>query len=133
MKARGRNITLAIAAALLVTAVLLSMDIARDDPLTDLANEINSYGYSLTAEDFYVLGGAEGQSIEQVLSTEGTDLTPAVTASRAAGFPADTQTAGDVTALLAKTAQGVLTVYLLNGSIELCFLQTEDGEIEPIK
>lgn len=133
MSARGRNITLAVAALLLIAAVVLSADIARNDPLADLADEINRFGYTLTAEDFYVLGGAEDTSIAQVLGKEGADLAPAAAASGQAGFPADTQSVGDVTALLAKTDRGVVTVYLLDGSIQLCFLQTEDGEIEPIQ
>lgn len=133
MSARGRNITLAVAALLLIAAVVLSSDIARNDPLADLADEINRFDYALTAEDFYVLGGAEDTSIAQVLGEEGADLAPAAAASGQAGFPADTQSVGDVTALLAKTDRGVITVYLLDGNIQLCFLQTEDGEIEPIQ
>ena len=133
MSARGRTVTLAVAAALLVIAVVLSVGIARNDPLADLADEINRFGYTLRAEDFYVLGGAEDQSIAQVLADEETGLAAVVAASVQAGFPADTQTAGDVTVLLAKTGKGVVTVYLLNGIVQLCFLQTENGEIEPIQ
>ena len=133
MSARGRTVTLAVAAALLVIAVVLSVGIARNDPLADLADEINRFGYTLRAEDFYMLGGAEDQSIAQVLADEETGLAAVVAASGQAGFPADTQTAGDVTVLLAKTGKGVVTIYLLDGSVQLCFLQTENGEIEPIQ
>ncbi|HWQ59127.1 MAG TPA: hypothetical protein VN540_08895 [Clostridia bacterium] len=132
MNARGRNITLIIAAGLLAVAVLLKLSIAKDDPLADLASEINAYGYDLAAEDFYVLGGAENTTIAALLS-EGTDPAPAIAASKACGFPSDVKAMGDITALLANTERGVITVYMRDGGIELCFLQTESGEVLPIQ
>jgi len=133
LSARSRNVTLIIAAALLTLAILLSLDIARNDPLKDLAREINAYGYYFTAEDFYVLGGAEDTSIAALLGKQETDLADAVAASRACGFPSNVDAAGDITALLANAEQGVVTVYLRDGSIELCFLQGANGEALPLK
>lgn len=133
MSARARNILLAAAALLIAAAVLLSLDVARNDPLADLARELNAYGYSFDAEDFYVLGGAEDASIREVLEDSGAGLAPAVAASREAGFPSNVGAAGDITVLLASAEKGVVTIYLRDGEIELCFLQTEDGEILPIQ
>lgn len=133
MSARGRNITLIAAGALLVIALILAVSIAGDDPLADVAEEINAFGYSLTPEDFYVLGGAGDTSIAALLEKDEAELAPVIEASRACGFPSDTLATGDITALLANTDRGVVTVYMRDGNIELCFLQTEEGEILPLK
>ena len=133
MSARARNVTLIAAAALLALAILLSLDIARNDPLADLAKQINAYGYDFTAEDFYVLGGAQDTSIAALLGEQGADLADAIAASKACGFPSDVNAAGDITALLANADEGVVTIYLRDGTIELCFLQGANGESLPLK
>ena len=137
MSARGRNIALIAAGALLFAALIISLTISGTDPLAALAREINAFGYALRADDFYVLGGAKDTTIEQVLLTytqeAETDLAPIVAASEACGFPSNVQAVGDITALLARTDAGVIAVYLRDERIELCFLQTEEGEILPLQ
>jgi len=105
LSARGRNITLIAAGALLVIALILAVSIAGDDPLADVAEEINAFGYSLTPEDFYVLGGAGNTSIAALLEKDEAELAPVIEASRACGFPSDTLAIGDITALLANTVK----------------------------
>lgn len=137
MSARGRNIALIAAGALLIAALAISFTISRADPLSALAREINAFGYALTADDFYVLGGAKDTTIEAVLlaydEAAEADLAPIVAASEACGFPSNVRAVGDITALLARTHAGVIAVYLRGEKIELCFLQTEEGEILPLK
>ena len=119
-----------LAAVLLVVAAVWSVQLAKDDTLAHLAEELNAFGYSLEGEDIYVLGESRGISIAEVLA--GTDLTEAVAASRAAGFPSDVNAVGDIVAMLANTEAGVITLYLRNEAIELCFIQTDEGQVLPL-
>ena len=121
---RTKFILLGLAAVLLVVAAVWSVQLAH------LAEELNAFGYSLEGEDIYVLGESRGISIAEVLA--GTDLTEAVAASRAAGFPSDVNAVGDIVAMLANTEAGVITLYLRNEAIELCFIQTDEGQVLPL-
>ena len=124
---RTKLILFGIALVLLVIAAVWSVQIAKDDALAHLAEELNAFGYSLTGEDIYVLGESRSTTIAAVLA--GTDLTEAVAASRAAGFPSDINAEGDIVAMLARTETGVITIYLRNEAIELCFIQTDEGNV----
>lgn len=118
---------LVVAAALLAAAAVWSYIISLDDPLGDMAKEMNAFGYSLEAEDFYVLGGAENTTIA---ATVNEDMSAAVEASMSAGFPSNIDRFGDITVLLAHLGDDrVLTVYLVDGETELCFVQNADGGI----
>lgn len=136
MSARSRNIVLIAAAAVLALALVLRLSIS-EDPRGALARELSAYGYALEAEDLYVLAGARDTTIEAVLrageQAAPLDLAPALAASLEGGFPSDVSKTGDVTVLLADTERGVVTIYLLDGTIELCFLQTAGGEVLPIR
>ncbi len=127
---KTRLIFLGAAVLLLAIAAVWSVEIAENDALADIAERLNAFGYSLKSRDIYVLGESRGTSIAAVL--EGTDLAEAVAASRAAGFPSDVAAVGDIIAMLAETEQGVITLYLRDTAIELCFIQTESGEILPL-
>ena len=116
---RTKLILLGVAVLLLVIAGVWSVQLAENDVLAHLAEELNAFGYTLEGEDIYVLGESRGTSIAEVL--EGTDLTEAIAASRAAGFPSDVEAVGDIVAMLAKTEDGVVTLYLRDEAIELCF------------
>ncbi len=133
MSARVRYLLMGLAVALLLGALVWSANIRTRDPLRSLADRINEFGFSLAAEDFYVLGGAEGASIASVLREEGSELDEGVSGSLACGFPSDVEATGEITALLANTTAGVVTVYLRDGTIELCFLQTPEGEVKPLQ
>jgi len=126
---RTKLILLGVAVLLLVIAGVWSVQLAESDVLAHLA-EVNAFGYTLEGEDIYVLGESRGTSIAEVL--EGTDLTEAIAASRAAGFPSDVEAIGDIVAMLAKTEDGVVTLYLRDEAIELCFIQTDEGEVLPM-
>ena len=53
---RTKFILLGLAAVLLVVAAVWSVQLAKDDTLAHLAEELNAFGYSLEGEDIYVLG-----------------------------------------------------------------------------
>ena len=55
-----------------------------------------------------------------------------VSAAKQAGFAADMDRRGEVSILLYQCDKGVMTIYLIDGEIELCFIQTQSGEVYPI-
>lgn len=128
---RTRYILLGIAAVLLISAIIWGALLSRDDALGDVAAALNGYGYSLSREDIYVLGGAKNTSIGGILGDM--DLAEPVAASMQGGFPSDVEAVGDIVAMLVSTQDGVITIYVRDGAIELCFIQTEDGDILPLR
>lgn len=130
MSRRMRLIFLGAAVLLLVFSLLWGGIIEKNDELSRIAKEINAYGYSLTGDDLYVYGEARRTCVQELFPEE--DLSDAAACSKAAGFPSDLHRQGDVILLLAKVEEGVITVYLVDGSIELCFIETENGAVLPL-
>ena len=128
---RTRCILLGVAGLMLAAALVWSAFLSKDDALGDVAAALNRYGYSLSREDIYVLGGAKNTSIRAILQNE--NLAEPVAASVKGGFPSDTEAVGDIVAMLVDTQDGVITAYLRDGVIELCFIQTEEGGILPLE
>lgn len=131
----GKNtkILLLLAAALLiVTAVLLNGAITAKSPYKAVVDELTSRGYTLKEEDLYSVGGFENSSIAQVLA--GQELAPAVEAGIAGGFPSDVDAVGDIRLLLLTMEnQDIITIFLRDGEIELCFVQRlDDTELKPL-
>jgi len=124
---------LAVAAALVIGAALLSSSLKGQTPYANVAQALRENGYTLNDEDLYHVGTFENASISGVLS--GVDMTEAVEASKAAGFSGDVEATGKITALLLNTQGGdILTIYTRDGEIELCFVQRLDGGgITPIQ
>lgn len=130
MSKKTRYILLGAAALLLAAALLWGSSIEKTDALARIAKELNEFGFSLVGDDLYVYGEARNTSIRELFPE--TDLSDAVACSLAAGFPSDIDRVGDVVLLLAKVKEGVITVYLVNGSTELCFIETETGNVLPL-
>ncbi len=129
MNERAKTAILIAAAVLIGAALILGLDVRRDDPLSAVADEINAFGYSLASDDFYVLGGATDTTIASLIAETESDITPVLDASAACGFKNGVDEKGDITVLLAQVDKGVLTLYLRDGVIEVAFIQTSDGEI----
>ena len=128
MNKKTRLTLLGIAAGLLLLAVLWLVFRSSASSLNAVAKQINSYGYGFIADDLVIAYDNADTSIADVL--DGIDLEDAVQASREAGFPSDVQRTGGVTLMLAEDDfGGVVTIYLVDGEIELCFVQTTDGGI----
>ena len=66
MSNRTKFILLGLAAVLLVVAAVWSVQLAKDDTLAHLAEELNAFGYSLEGEDIYVLGESRDISIQNL-------------------------------------------------------------------
>lgn len=133
MTGRSRTLIIIIAAGLLAIAVVLKIIIHVNSPLTPIIDMLESRGYTFVEEDIYVLGGQSNTTIAELLEKSEGDAKAAIDKSKAAGFSADINTVGDVNILLAQCEEGVITMYLLNDTPQLCFVQTNEGEVLKIK
>lgn len=123
MNKKHRNILLIASGLALLAALALWGNLAGQNPNEPLAAMLRARGYTVDAEQFYHAGSFQGQSISQVLS--GVDLAEAVAASQAGGFPSDVGRPGAVELLLCGMGNGdVITLFLLDGQAELCFVQS---------
>lgn len=123
MEKKHRNILLIASGLVLLAALALWGGLTGKNPNEPLAAMLRGRGYTVDAEQFYHAGSFQGQSISQVLA--GMDLEEAVAASRAGGFPSDVERPGAVELLLCGMGNGdVITLFLLDGQVELCFVQS---------
>lgn len=124
---RGRLYLLLAAGVLIAAALIGSLLLDRTSESARLCRTINSYGYSILPGDLYPAASWEEQSIRALLP--GTGLDAAVSASVQAGFPSDIDRVGTVSLVMAKhTGDDVITLYLVDGEIELGFVQTAGSE-----
>lgn len=127
---KTRTILLIVAAALLAAAAFLYFT-SDNSALQAVCDKVNAFGYDFVSDDWYVAGGQADTTIEALSSGE--DLSEAVEASKASGFPSDTNKLGEVVLLLGQLENDdVVTVYIVNGEIELCFVQTLNGKLSPL-
>ena len=121
-KKRKKAGTYIIAAVLLAAGLLWNAALERNSESGRLMKTLKSYGYSLTRDELHPIGTWEEQSISALLSE--VKLNKAVEASKAAGFSSDIERKGTVSLIMADAGGGsVLTLYLVNGEIELAFVQ----------
>lgn len=134
MKRHTRTVLTLIAVGIIAVGAVLSAVIDKRDPLNAVADKINEHGYSLGNDDIYILGGEADSTIRQMLmqNEADEDISSAVEASMSSLFPSDIDRQGEITVLIAECESGVITIYLIDGEIELCFIQTEEGEVLPL-
>ncbi len=132
MSKNTKLIVLLIAALLIVCAVLLNGTVSKNSPYRSAVEELSARGYTLTEDDLFDVGSFEDTAIAEVLA--GQDLTQAVEASVKGGFPSDTNAVGDIKMLLLTMEnKDIITIFLRDGEIELCFVQRLDSaEIRPL-
>lgn len=118
-----KRILLLTAMLLLVVALFWNFTLNKNGEGARLARKLNAeYGYALQATDIYPAADWQDTSIQALLPQD--DLTEAVQVSRSAGLPSDIGRVGHVTLVLANAqADVVITLYLLDGDIELGFEQ----------
>ena len=133
MNSKNRTVLLLASAAVLALALILWWGLEKQDPNRPVVEMLEARGYSLSGEQLYHGGSFTNQSIQQVLS--GVSLEEAVAASQAGGFPSDVERAGEVTLLLCALGNGdVITLFLLDGQMELCFIQPiAGGSLKPLE
>ena len=131
---KGTKVILIIAAALLVVgAVLINGKLTVQSPYRAVVDELTSRGYTMTEDDLYSMGSFNNSSIADVLA--GQDLSQAVEASIVSGFPSDINAVGDINMLLLTMESGdIITIFLRDGEMELCFVQRLDGSaVRPLE
>lgn len=118
---------LAVAGALLIGALVWRIVLEKNSLSSRIVRELAAHGLTVEAADLYQHEHRQGTTVAEMMAD--TDLTPAIEASRAAGFPSDVSRAGEVYCLLAGLADGtVLTVFVVDEEIELAFLQLPGEE-----
>jgi len=123
---KAQRLVLALGLSLFIMAAIFRLMIARNDPAADIVSMLRSYGYSLRDSDLYIAGDYPNTSISDLL--EHVDLKEAVALSKQAGFPSDIERVGDVVLILARSSEDeIITLYALDGEMELCFIQFEDS------
>ena len=132
MSNNTKIIVLLFAALLIVTAVLMNGAVTKKSPYRAAVEELSARGYTLTEDDLYHVGSFEDTTIAKVLA--GQDLTQAVEAGREGGFPSDVNAVGEIKILLLTMEnQDIITIFLRNGDIELCFMQRlDDSAVRPL-
>ena len=133
MSKNTKLIVLLAAALLIVCAVLFNGAVSQQSPYRAAVEELTARGYTLTEDDLYDVGSFEDTTIAEVLA--GQDLTQAVEASMAGGFPSDVNAVGNIKMLLLTMEnQDIITIFLRDGSIELCFVQRlDDSAVRPLE
>ena len=118
---------LAVAGALLIGALVWRIALEKTSLSSRIVRELAAHGLTVEAADLYQHEHRQATTIAEMMAD--TDLTPAVEASRAAGFPSDVSRAGEVYCLLAGLEDGkVLTLFIVDEEIELAFLQLPGSE-----
>lgn len=125
------RLTLAIIAlSLLLIVVLWLIFRSSSSELNKIVNMLNDFGYSFVVDDLFIAYDNDNISIAEAL--QNAELDDAVEASLSAGFPSDVHKTGGVTLILANDNGDVITVFVLDGEPELCFIQTENGAIKSL-
>jgi len=133
MSKNTKLIVLLSAALLIVGAVLMNGAVSRQSPYRAAVEELTGRGYTMTEDDLYDVGSFDNTTIAEVLA--GQDLAGAVEASRAGGFPSDVNAAGNINMLLLTMEnQDIITIFLRDGEMELCFVQRlDDSALRPLE
>ena len=127
MERKQRVILLCIAAAILAVALVWGLILNQTGTLGGLTRLLAGYGYVLSEDDFYVAGSAKGTTISALFPT--TSLEEAIRVSQSAGFPSDVDKAGLVELVLVALENGtVITLYLIDGEVELAFIQVPNSQ-----
>jgi len=132
MSKNTKLIILLIAALLVICAVLLNGAVSQQSPYKAAVEELTARGYTLSEDDLFDVGRFEDSTIAEVLA--GQDLSQAVEASIAAGFPSDINARGNINMLLLTMEnKDIITLFLRDGNIELCFVQRlDDSAVRPL-
>lgn len=133
VKRRSTIIAVAAIVVLLAVAGVLLYNIENSSPLNKLSDELYKHGYYFHYSDFYPAEEYKNTTLRSLLAPIGGEA-EAVEASRHAGFPSDIDKVGNIVLMLANIDDdSVVTIFLIDGEIELCFIQTiESGEIKSI-
>ena len=118
---------LIVAGALLIGALVWRIALEKTSLSSRIVRELAEHGLTVDAADLYQHEHRQAATIAELMAD--TDLTQAIEASLASGFPSEVNRAGEVYCLLAGLEDGkVLTVFVVDEEIELAFLQIPGSE-----
>lgn len=131
--AKAKLAALIAAAVIFVGAMIWYISLAPGSPSSSICDQLNRCGYSFGSDDLFPLGSYTRVSIREIINGE--DLTEPIAASLSAGFGADVDRHGDVTVVLIDLGddEHVLSAFVVDGTVELAFIQSVDtGAILPL-
>ncbi len=124
---RKRTLVLMIAAGvLLVGGLIWSIFLETRGLSARVVRELSAKGCSVSSSALYQHAYKKDTTIREMMGEK--DLSPAVEASKKAGFSSDIDRRGEVCCLLTELDGGVLTVFLVDEEIELAFIQLPDSD-----
>lgn len=122
---------LLIAAALMIAALVWRVMLEKNSLSSKIVRELSAHGMNIDAASLYQHDHRSSSSIRAMM--DGTDMSAAVSASVSAGFPADIDKTGEVYCILSQLENGVLTLFIVDETIELAFIQLPGSdEVRPI-
>ena len=129
MSKTTRYILEGTAIALLAAALVWRVALNSTGELSKIRRTINDYGYFVGEDAIYPAGYMEAGSIAGMLADEDIDMQAAVNASKSSGFPSDVNRQGEVALILAAISDTeVITLFMIDGEIEMGFVQELDGQ-----
>lgn len=131
----ARTVMLIAAAVLVIGAVVLNFVLDSRGGYTELITALEGFGYTVEMDDVILADSRTECTVDELL--EEADKAEGVSASGRAGFPSDIYKSGTVDLLLVVCEEAdtgepvVITLFVLDGSIELAFVQysDEDGTV----
>lgn len=130
---KTRRVVFAVALCIIVLCTVWMLVRGTTSERNKVCGMLNEYGYSFYEDDLLIAFDSADTTIKEVLAdnTEA-DMEKAVSVSKQAGFRSDVEKRGGVTLMLAHDGTDVITLYLVDGEAELCFIETQDNEIKPL-
>lgn len=129
MNKRTRNSVIIAAVILLVIALVWKIVLSGTSLTKKIADSLSQHGCRIHPDDLEKLMHEKNTSIK-ALMPENTVPESVIEASKKAGFDSDTERTGEIYVLLAELNGGkqVLTVFVVDGEIELAFIQVPDSD-----
>lgn len=127
-----RRVIVLIVALIVIAAIILQFSMGNNNERENILDTLSLFGYNVSDDQLYIAGDYKNTRIAELLPEQ--ELQSAVEASLKSGFPSDVQSRGDITLVLAACRDGsVITLYFLNGEMNLCFVQKPNSsEAEPL-
>ena len=121
------------AASVLLLCIIWAFTRGRNTERNRICDFLAQYGYQATEDDLLFAYDERDTSIGKALDiADEAELNRLIDASKAGGFPSDTEKIGGVTLILAHFGEDTVYMYMLDGEFELCFVQTNSGEIKKL-
>lgn len=132
---KTRRIILISATAIIILCIVWYIVFGSNSEMSRIASFLRNYGYDIYEDELLIAYDNANTTIAEVLQSSNAteaDIQNAVNASKQKGFSSDIQRRGGVTLILANCEGDTVTLYLVDGEKELCFVQGADSTIKPL-